>query len=147
MEIIEWAVQFKSHATLTLSQQVVLGVANNLLAIYLMAFLFIRSKDIAIAFCATIACVFVSYSSTYELVNGWQLMLLYCFCYSMAYQFLTGAKTRFSCAIMILFTAIMAVDAWTNATVETWLYNHYASTVTCIHCVIIASCVRWRRTK
>lgn len=144
MELIECLAQLLKTENLQTQQMAALASANSITAAYIAAFLFLRTKDSAVALCAYFACVVVSYSSIYDYVNEWQLMLLYCLIDSIACKCLSSLSARIAYAIMLLFSITMAADAGYNATVETWLHSSYSHITQYIHCIVIASLFDWR---
>lgn len=48
-------------------------------------------------------------------------------------------KSSFACLLMSMFQFAMAFDAWSNANVQTWLFNNFELLTALFHAVILVS--------
>ena len=140
-----WEVLIKNLAR---SSEVLLSqnVSNfGFMAAYLVAIKFANTRQLRLSFLCLMACLIVSRSLIYDLINGWQLHLIYSIIYLFAVPLTDKLKTMLALFLMALFNGLMIWDAYNYATTETWLYLNYERITACLHAAIIISCVNWRR--
>jgi hypothetical protein len=55
----------------------------------------------------------------------------------------TGSKKiKSTLVIMVFFQMLVAIDAYDNPTIETWLFRNYEEVTLCIHLLICTSCLK-----
>jgi hypothetical protein len=141
MELIEWAVQIKNLArssAATLSQS-----ASNLsyLLAYLVAIKICSTRQLRLSFLCLIACLVVSRSVIYEVLDGYQLHLVYSIIYLGGAVLLSSNNLTLRALLCCVaaFNWIMAGDAYFYAKTETWLFNNYEGITAFLHVAIICS--------
>lgn len=145
MELLSWVLAFKSLAlssAVTISQN-----GSNLfyIAAYSLAISAIGTRQLRLSFLCLVACIVTSNSIIYDLVNGWQLHIVYSIIYLIAVPYMDKLKVMAAVFLMASFNCLMAWDAYRYAEVETFLFIHYESITAFLHIVVIATGVDWRR--
>ena len=145
MEYIHlWEALTKSLAR-SLQAPISESASNTLFVIsYLVIIVLANTRQLRLSFLCLIACLIVSNSVIYDVINNWQLHLLYSIVYLFAVPFADKLKTMLALFLMALFNGLMIWDAYNYATIETWLYSNYEYITACIHVVIICTGVSWR---
>ena len=145
-EMALWVVQLNQNANGLLTRSP--SVSDLIFVMYSIAFLFNRKGRFIAAF---LLCEIVGNTYDYSGVGGYDLFLFYAFVYSLLYWFLHAnseeLKIRCACAIMVIFEAVVCVDAIYNSEVETYIYKNYEYIVLFIHLYIIAALLPWSRIK
>ena len=122
-----------------------------LVAMYLIAILVCKSKEMYICTLACIASQAYCLSPLYNLTIGNNpslVFLIYASIYFTVIRLLGTYKVIAMCFIMALFEGIM-YKAYLNELghhgIENWLYNNYESIVALLHAGIIFQVVEWSR--
>jgi hypothetical protein len=145
MELIEWAQAFKS---LALSQKVTaLQNVSNIayFAAYLSMIHIASTRQLRLSFLLLIACVFISNSLIYDLVNGWQLHAIYSIIYLSALPYINKLRVMLALFAIASFNILMAWDAANYAHTETMLYNNYEHVTAFLHGLVILTSANWRK--
>ena len=145
MELELWEVLTKSlerSSVATLSQSV-----SNLsyIAAYMAALFVLQTRQLRLSFLCLIGCLLISKSILYDLVNGWQLHVIYSIIYLIAVPYVKQLRVMIALFAMALFNAVMAWDAFNYAHTETYLFTHYQGITALLHLVVIISSSDWRR--
>jgi len=145
MEIIEWAIQAKSHLSqmnLTTIQSKQPILSSCIFAFYLICFGFNKNASRGYALLAFLVCMFIAYSPLYDILHNTQYYGLFAIIYLRITYEIEPLTAKAAALLIGLFQITMVIDRIHNAGIETFIYANYEITICILHSLVLGSFIK-----
>lgn len=141
MEIIEWVALLKNHLLNSLNHsQTSLLTSNAIVAAGYCFTLTLRvNASRALCLLAFFVCLSVSYTPLYESLSNVQYYSVFVMIYTILTYKVRPLKTKSAVSIMVAACLVMTWDRFTNAGIQTFIYDSYSGVILFVHALIIGS--------